>query len=196
MLVCKLRRLSLHRRVKSDFLVSVWSHRKSLIIKQEGVPRRTLAMLLYWFSPSQNGHSILYCRSKRGAPRRTLDMLLYSLYSFLRSLNTLPHQRIALSAGLGSARVLVRLASSSWGSRPYLVVQIVHLRRSKYQQRRCHKERREVLCATNDSTLVYEYHVIHLSTTNRECPSWASVLSKTPKSLVVRTLTRKSIFTR
>ena len=153
-------------------------------------------MLLYWFSPSQNGHSILYCRSKRGAPRRTLAMLLYSLYSFLRSLNTLPHQRIALSAGLGSARVLVRLASSSWGSRPYLVVQIVHLRRSKYQQRRCHKERREVLCATNDSTLVYEYHVIHLSTTNREWPSWASGLSKTPKSLVVRTLTRKSLFTR
>ena len=29
------------------------------------------------------------------------------------------------------------------------MVQIVHLRRSKYQQRRCHKERREVLCATN-----------------------------------------------
>ena len=121
---------------------------------------------------------------------------LYSLYSFLSSLNTLPHQRIALFAGLGSARVLVRLASSSWGSRPYLVVQIVHLRRSKYQQRRCHKERREVLCATNDSTLVYEYHYIHLSTTNRECPSWASVHSKTPKSLIIRTLTRKSILTR
>ena len=34
-------------RVKIDFLVSVWSHQKSLIIKQEGVPRRTLAMLLY-----------------------------------------------------------------------------------------------------------------------------------------------------
>ena len=160
-------------------------------------------MLLYWFSPSQNGHSILYCRSKRGPPRRTLAMLLYFLHSFLRSLNTLPHQRIALSAGLGSARVLVRLASSSWGSRPYLVVQIVHLRRSKYQQRRCHKERREVLCATNDSTLVYEYHVIHLSTTNREWPSWASGLSKTPKSLIIRTqgdlirtLTRKSILTR
>ena len=165
-------------------------------------------MLLYWFSPSQNGHSILYCRSKRGPPRRTLAMLLYFLHSFLRSLNTLPHQRIALSTfhrfsgfslpgyRVGSARVLVRLASSSWGSSFYLVVQILHLRRSKYQQRRCHKERREVLCATNDSTLVYEYHVIHLSTTNRECPSWGSVHSKTPKSLIIRTLTRKSILTR
>ena len=153
-------------------------------------------MLLYWFSPSQNGHLVLYCMRKRGAARRTLDMLLYSLYSFLRSLNTLPHRRIALSAGLGSARVLVRLASSSWGSRHYLVVQIVHLRRSKYHQMRCPKERREVLCATNDSTLVYEYHYIHLSTTNLECPSWASVLSKTPKSLIIRTLTRKSILTR
>ena len=39
--------LSQYRRVKIDFLVSVWSHQKSLIIKQEGVPRRTLAMLLY-----------------------------------------------------------------------------------------------------------------------------------------------------
>ena len=160
----------------------IWSasgpHRKSLVAGQEGVPRRPLAMLLYWFSPSQNRHSILYCRSKRGAPRRPLAMLLYSLYSLLRSLNTLRHRRIAVSAGLGSARVLVRLASSSWGSRPYLVVQIVHLRRSKYKLRRCHKERPEVLCATNDSTL-YE------CTKNREWPSWASGLSKTPKSLVV-----------
>ena len=87
------------------------------------------------------------------------------------------------------------LSLESWGSRQYLVLQIVHLRRSKYQQRRCHKERREVLCATNDSTLVYEYHVIHLSTTNREWPSWASGLSKTPKSLIIRTLTRKSLLT-
>ena len=66
-------------------------------------------------------------------------------------------------------------------SRPYLVVQIVHLRRSKYQQRRCHKERREVLCATNDSTLVYEYHVIHLSTTNREWPSLSECPFQNPE---------------
>ena len=33
---------------------------------------------------------------------------------------------------------------------------------------RCHKERREVLCATNDSTLVYGHHIIHLSTYVRQ----------------------------
>ena len=53
------------------------------------------------------------------------------------------------------------------------MVQIVHLRRSKYQQRRCHKERSEVLCDTNGTTLVYGHNVIKLSilsTTNREWP--------------------------
>ena len=79
-------------------------------------------------------------------------MLLYFLYSFLRSLNTLPHQRTARRVVGRRARP----ARQSPARLAYLVVQIVHLCRSKYQQRRCHKERREVLCATNRGTLVYE----------------------------------------
>ena len=43
---------------------------------------------------------------------------------------------------------------------------------------RCPKERREVLCATDDSTLVYRHHVIQLST--KYDKSRVSVLSEWP----------------
>ena len=62
-------------------------------------------------------------------------------YSLLRSFNTLPHQRTALSRQLESSRLTPLLTSSGEA------VQIVRLRRSKYHPGTVtsHKERREVL---------------------------------------------------